>query len=69
MHRHRKIRESAPIGCSGGVAFIVTCACGAKKKTCSCYQCKQQGTSLTGWYMPYCSACGRNHAEDKACAS
>ena len=67
-HRHRSHTRSGPYGCAGQVAFVATCRCGAKRTTCSCHQCREQGTNDTGWYMPICAACRLRHPTDNVCA-
>lgn len=66
-HRHKSVRSRGPFGCAGSVSYVDTCSCGAERRHCSCTQCKQQGTSDSGWYMPTCKQCGQNHPVDRAC--
>lgn len=66
-HRHKAIRETGPWCCAGGVAYVDTCACGAKRRTCSCHQCRMESRDDSGWYMPLCPDCGYHHADDVAC--
>lgn len=67
QHRHRKVREHGPYGCAGSVSYIAVCSCGAERETCSCHQCREQGTNDSGWVMPTCSACGLHHPADCSC--
>ena len=66
-HRHRTVTESGPYGCAGSVRYVLRCACGAERHTCSCHQCRMQGTDKGTWTMPVCDACDRRHALDMAC--
>ena len=65
-HRHRKVRESGPQCCGDGVWYDATCSCGAERRTCSCTQCREQGTNDSGWAMPVCGSCHLQHAADVA---
>ena len=69
MHRHKSIRESGPQCCRGSVFFVDTCSCGAKRRTCNCHQCRDQGTNDSGWYMPQCDMCQLSHGDTTTCES
>ena len=68
MHRHKSVRQNGPYCCAGSVAWISVCACGCKRRTCDCHQCRTQHSNDSGWYMPRCGACGMKHSGDVACS-
>jgi len=67
MHCHKTIKRSGPYSCAGSTYTVHACACGAKRRTCGCHQCRMRGTNDSGWFMPKCESCGLKHPEDRAC--